>query len=118
MKDETKGEPISDFVGLRSKMYSFKTKNMDEIKIAKGVKKETVKQDIIYKDYFHTLIWGTGRRHQMRFFRSERHHIYSLEQNKVSLSPFDDKRYLLADGITSYAYGHHDILESMDCEEN
>ena len=26
----------------------------------------------------------------------------------MSLSPFDDKRYILDDGITSRAYGHRD----------
>jgi hypothetical protein len=117
MKDETKGEPIEEFVGLRSKMYCFKSKTKSE-KRAKGVKKSTVQNDILHEDYFHALIWGNRRRHQMNSFRSENHQIYSLEQNKISLGPFDDKRYLLADGITSYAYGHRDIPERMDCEEN
>jgi hypothetical protein len=109
MKDETAGAPIREFVGLRSKMYSLVTFDNDEKKTAKGVTKATLKNHIIHKNYFDTLVLGTTSRHLMHTFRSENHKIYSLEQNKVSLSAYDDKRYLLADGITSYAYGHYAI---------
>ena len=47
-------------------------------------------------------------RHKMKSIRSDRHQIKSYEINKVSLSPFDDKRYILDDGISSLAYGHKD----------
>ena len=46
----------------------------------------------------------------MRSIRSDRHQIGSYHLNKVSLSPFDDKRYIFSDGITSYAYGHKNII--------
>ena len=39
MKDECNGVVISEFIGLRSKMYSIKTEKDEEIKKAKGVKK-------------------------------------------------------------------------------
>jgi len=45
----------------------------------------------------------------MKTIRSENHQLGSYEINKVSLSCFDDKRYILDDGITSYAYGHKNI---------
>ena len=45
----------------------------------------------------------------MKTIRSDKHHINSYEINKVSLSCFDDKRYLLNDGINSLAYGHYKI---------
>jgi hypothetical protein len=32
--------------------------------------------------------------------------------NKVGLCCYDNKRYILADGITSYAYGHNKIKEN------
>ena len=109
MKDETAGAPIKEFVGLRSKMYSLITYMSEEMKRAKGVKKATLKNDIVHHDYLHTLFSGETQRHLMHSFRSERHEMYSLAQNKISLSAFDDKRYLLEDGITSYAYGHYKI---------
>ena len=35
--------------------------------------------------------------------------------NKIGLSPYDDKRYLLDDGVTSLAYGHTNI-ESLELD--
>ena len=47
--------------------------------------------------------------HKMKTIRSDRHQLGGYEINKVSLSCFDDKRYLHKDGQTSYAYGHKHI---------
>ena len=47
--------------------------------------------------------------HTIHRIGSTKHAISTIEQTKTSLNPFDDKRYLLDDGITSYAYGHHRI---------
>ena len=43
IKDELNGEIIEEFVDLRAKMYSFKTKK-EEMKKAKRVKKNVVKK--------------------------------------------------------------------------
>ena len=43
-KDESAGQPIIEFVGLKSKMYSYKTENKSN-KTAKGVKKNIIKRD-------------------------------------------------------------------------
>ena len=45
----------------------------------------------------------------MRTIRSVNHHLGSYIINKVPLSYFDHNRYLLDDGVRSYAYGHHRI---------
>ena len=105
-KDEASGDPITEFVGLKSKMYSYKTENREN-KTAKGVKKNVIKRELCHSDYRDMLYNCTTMRHKMRTIRSEYHQISSYQINKVSLSPFDDKRYILDDGITSYAYGHH-----------
>ena len=41
--------------------------------------------------------------------QSNNHQVGSYELNQVSLSWFDDKRYIHENGITSYAYGHYRI---------
>ena len=43
MKHEVKGKTISEFVGLKSKMYSLVFVNNEEIKKARGVNKNVVK---------------------------------------------------------------------------
>ena len=37
------------------------------------------------------------------------HDLGTFEINKISLSCFDDKRYILENGINTLAYGHKDI---------
>ena len=44
--------------------------------------------------------------HNMKTIRSEYHQISSYHLNKISLSCYDDKRYILDDKKSSYAYGH------------
>ena len=78
-----------------------------EHKKAKGVKKTVVKKEIKHSDYLDVLFNGVTMHHQMNTIRSELHQISSYHLNKVSLSPFDDKRYILDDGISSYSYGHY-----------
>ena len=38
--------------------------------------------------------------------------MYSQEIDKISLSWFDDKRYILSDRINALAYGHKDIPQN------
>ena len=47
MKDEFKGKIISEFVGLKSKMYSLIAVDSEEVKKAKGVNKNVVKKNIL-----------------------------------------------------------------------
>ena len=112
-KDEASGDPITEFVGLKSKMYSYKTENKEN-KTAKDVKKNVIKHELCLSDYRDTLFNCTTMRHKMRTIRSEYHQISSYQINEVSLSPFDDKRYILDDGISSYAYGHHLIKKILE----
>ena len=108
-KDEACGIPIHEFVGLRSKMYSYIKDNHKVGKTAKGIKKCVIKKDISHDNYKETLFNGQQMYHTMNTIRSQNHQLGSYEINKVSLSCFDDKRYILNDGITSYAYGHYKI---------
>ena len=45
-------------------------------------------------------------RHIMKKIGSKKHKIYTQESDKISLSCFDDKRYILDNGINTLAYGH------------
>ena len=135
-KDEAAGNPITSFIGHKSKMYSYtvelpKDRNvkkakgiivLPKVKIknkiivlpkiknekkAKGIKKNIIKRDLDHKDYLSVLQNKTIRKHKIKTIRSDHHVVSSYEINKISLSCFDDKRYILDDGITSYAYGNY-----------
>ena len=107
-KDETEGVPVSEFVGLRAKMYSIKTENVKkDKKKGKGIKKSVLKKEIRHEDFKDCLFKQKEYQHQMMGFRSQRHQVYTQKQTKKSLSPFDDKRYILQDGYTTRAHGHH-----------
>ena len=46
----------------------------------------------------------------MRRIQSKKHKLGTYEIDKVSLSCFDDKRFVLDDGIHALAYFHHDSI--------
>ena len=46
----------------------------------------------------------------MKRIQAKKHRLDTYDVFKVSLSCFDDKRYVLDDGIKSLAYGHKDIV--------
>ena len=48
----------------------------------------------------------------MNRFHVQKHHVQSVVQNKVSLSCYDDKRYLLDDSVSSLAHGHYGIKQA------
>ena len=98
-----------EFVGLRSKMYSYVKDNGKNEKTAKGVKKYVIKKNIKHEDYKDTLMNKKQMMHKTNTIRSEFHQFGSYELNKISLSCFGDKRYVHNFGITSYAYGHKNI---------
>ena len=108
-KDEACGIPITEFVGLRSKMYSYIKDNQKGGKTAKGIKKNIIKNNIKHADYKEVLFNNKQIHHTMKTIRSSNHQLGSYELNKVSLSCFDDKRYIADNGVNSFAYGHHCI---------
>ena len=108
-KDEAAGVPIFEFVGLRSKMYSYMKDNQKGGKTAKGIKKNIIKKNITHKNYKNVLYNHEQMHHTMKTIRSNNHQLGSYELKKVSLSCFDDKRYIHDNGVTSYTYGHYKI---------
>ena len=102
-KDEVAGKQITDFVGLRPKLYSFKVEESSINKKCKGVKKAVVKKQIEFEDYVQCLFSGEKQMRSMNIIQSENHEIYSKEVNKVALSNEDDKREVLDDRVNTKA---------------
>ena len=114
MKDESGGHIITEFVGLRPKMYSYLTKPDDdddddaepkESKRAKGIQRAAM-TDIRHADYLAQLKRGRENYVNVRRIGQKHHRVFTIEGMKRGLCAFDDKRYLLADGIHTMAHGH------------
>jgi hypothetical protein len=111
-KSETTDKLITEFIGLRAKLYSFTVYNDNhDHKKAKGIKKATIIHDIKHEDYKRAL-FGTKSEDvlqhcEFNLIRSKLHKIQSITVNKISLSITDDKKYVLNDGISTRALGHY-----------
>jgi hypothetical protein len=109
-KDECGSEAAMEFVGLRSKMYSLLVKKDEPSKrTAKGVKRGFVEKHVRHDMYLHTLKSKKCTRAEFVAFRSREHTVQTVNINRVCLSAYDDKRYVLADGVTTLAYGHYSL---------
>ena len=51
-------------------------------------------------------------RHKMRKIQTKKHKLGTYKIDKISLSCFDDKRYVLNDEIHTLAYFHKDSVTS------
>ena len=101
IKVVNKGFSINKFVGLKPKMYSMLSDDCKESSTVTGVN--------IATEFRETLFDKKVVRHKMKRIQSKRHKPRTYEINKISLSVFDDKRFVLNDGIHGLAYFHKDI---------
>ena len=94
MKDEFAGVILETFTGLKSKMYSMKIIDGKECNTTKWV------SFAIGFNKFKDVLFGKKVvRHKMKRIQSKKHTLGTYEINKISLSCFDDKRYVLHDKI-------------------
>ena len=138
-KDEVKGVPIKEFIGLMAKLYCIvfanrpdavepeeelqqqqddgpsapkKPKLVPPVKRAKGVNRGVVSHGLTVDDYRRCLLHHTVKGTENDRFQTRHHIIYSVKVTKRSLAPFDDKRYIVLtdrNGATTLPWGHYDI---------
>ena len=104
MEDEYGGKSILKFVGLKFKMYSILDESSNE--------KSTNKGDnafIEFQECYDTLLQKKILRHHMRGIKSKNYNLGNYKTNKMSLSCFEDKRYILRNEIETFSYGQKDI---------
>ena len=106
MKDECGGGVINEVVAVRPKMYSVDLEGEKNIRKAKGVKKNVIEKEITHEHYKEALFERKQFMHKMKILRSEGHEMSGMCMNKISISPFDTKRWIAFDGIETRAYGH------------
>ena len=112
MKDEYDEVIIDEFTGLKSKMYSIRKIDGGETSTAKGVNIATE-----FNDFKDVLFNKNIIKHKIKRIQAKKHKIGSYEIDKIFLSCFDDKRYVLDDGVHTFAYFHKDSVTSCkkDC---
>ena len=99
MKDESEEKIMDEFVGLKSNMYSIKNIDGKESNTVKGVSIVTE-----FNEFKDTLFNNKILRRKMRVIQSKKHKIGTYEINKISLSCFDNKSFVLDDGIRTLAH--------------
>ena len=107
-KSETGSAAPKEFVGLRAKMYSLYVPNhIRQSKIrAKGIKKAYIKKHVRHQQFLNTLRTRKTTTSCFKTFQSKNHVVHTVQIRKTCLNAFDDKRYIMADGVTTLAYGH------------
>ena len=121
MKDETNLVPIEKIVCLRSKLYAAKLKK-SVIKRAKGIKRNIVNKTIVFEDYEKCLFDNKIITRDQKLTKNKKHTLYSVNEKKIALSPFDDKRYIIKNSVETLPWGHYKIPQlevwKLICKRN
>ncbi|KYN09117.1 hypothetical protein ALC57_18748, partial [Trachymyrmex cornetzi] len=99
MKDENNGAIMTEFVGLRAKMYALCVQGKKDAKKAKGVKSSVVAKSITFEDYTCCLNDVIEMMRRQSCIRSKLYEVYTVSETKIALSPHDDKRYIVSGSI-------------------
>ncbi|KYN29139.1 hypothetical protein ALC57_01430 [Trachymyrmex cornetzi] len=106
MKDENNGMIMTEFVGLRAKMYAVRVDGKKDTKKVKGVKSNVVARTITFDDYTRCLNDEIEMTRRQSCTRSKLHEIYTISESKIALSLYDDKRYVVPDSTETLPWGH------------
>jgi hypothetical protein len=109
MKDENNGAIMTEFVGLRAKMYALRVDGKKDTKKVKGVKSNVVAKMITFDDYTQCLREEIEMTRQQSCIRSKLHEVYTMIETKIALSPYDDKRYIVPESTETLPWGHYKI---------
>ena len=78
---------------------------------AKGINTNIKDEVITHSNYKQSLFNKKQFTHKWAGIQQEKHELYTVEVEKKSLSPFNDKKWITRDGdiFTSYSFGHYKI---------
>ncbi|KYN21235.1 hypothetical protein ALC57_06399, partial [Trachymyrmex cornetzi] len=106
MKDENNGALMTEFIGLRAKMYAVRVDGKKDTKKVKGVKSNVVARSITFDNYTRCLNEEIEMTRRQSRIRSKLHEVYTIPESKIALSPYDDKRYVVPDSTETLPWGH------------
>ena len=116
-KDECGGARISEVVALRAKTYSVLIDDQPGMLKAKGVpSKASFKEtggNLCHKHYLDAVEQRKVPDVCYNTFQSTNHLVTMKTVTKKSLSAYDDKRWVLDDGLQTLAHGHYKIARKL-----
>jgi len=88
MKDENNGAIMTEFVGLRAKMYALRVDGKKDTKKVKGIKSNVVVNSITFDDYTRCLFDETELMRKQLCIRSKLHeqNIHDIRNENRSKS--------------------------------
>ena len=108
-KDEMCSASIKSFCGLHAKSYSILTYDNIQKMAAAGVTRRC-HSSLTHAKYLDVLYNNTYSTVRQRSIISKNHELYTIETDKISISAFDPKRYVLEDYIKTLPYGHYKLM--------
>ncbi|RLU18549.1 hypothetical protein DMN91_008906 [Ooceraea biroi] len=108
MKDENNGAVMTEFIGLRAKMYALRVCGKRDTKRIKGVCRSVVGRTITFDDYASCLRESTEMTCRQSRIQSKLHRVYTVSETKLALSPHD-KRYVVSGSTSTLPWGHYGI---------
>jgi len=111
LKSEYGEKIMNEFVGLKSKLYSILYDEKSNKKTAKGLQKTILNKYINHEQYRNVILSNKLFSSSMNRIQSKEHHLQTIELTKLIFQPFDDKRYILEDGINTIPFGHYSITQ-------
>ena len=111
-KDEFDGVIVEEFVGLKSKLHFMKKIDGKEYNTPKGVSIATE-----FNKFKDVLLNKKILRFKMRRIQSKKHKSGTYEIDKIPLSSFDDKRYVLDDKIHLICNKKEDVCHNCNKKE-
>lgn len=136
-KDEMNGKIIEALAGVRAKCYALllydenrggkgkkltkkmskKIADANEIKRAKGVASNAIK-NISFEKFYNCVINNCIQTCKQHSIRSKSHNVYTISMDKMALNPFDQKRLInKPECINTTSWGHYSIDSAKMQEE-
>ena len=119
--DERPTEILREVIALKPKMYSIETQKLlcsnkyphdcspacfsGHSITAKGIPKKA-QENIRHEEYREVLTQQSTTSITASSIRTVHHQIFTVDISKLGLSPYDDKKYIEDNGISTLSYGH------------
>ena len=119
MKDELGDDEMIESANICAKLYSYNKQdsngNITECKKAKSTKTCVKKKCLKHEDFKDAVVHEKITRCIQRGLRSYSHYVFTEINNKIAISPYDDKR-IWSDGNLNmtYQYGPPTLKRLLD----